>query len=115
MEVYVNDESKLTLHGLVQHYTMLGEEGKNKRLMDLLDQLDFNQVGSRWYYTINMNNAMLHLIAASSSCAFVSGLWMQVCFICVCISVDVSMCHTNSHNSTYASTPFLAFGAYWLL
>ncbi|DBB18539.1 hypothetical protein WJX82_009018 [Trebouxia sp. C0006] len=44
VEVYVNDESKLTLHGLVQHYTMLGEEGKNKRLMDLLDQLDFNQV-----------------------------------------------------------------------
>jgi len=40
----VDDESKLTLHGLVQHYTMLSEEGKNKRLMDLLDQLDFNQV-----------------------------------------------------------------------
>ena len=40
----MNDESKLTLHGLVQHYTMLSEEGKNKRLMDLLDQLDFNQV-----------------------------------------------------------------------
>ncbi len=42
----MNDESKLTLHGLVQHNTMLSEEGKNKRLMDLLDQLDFNQVGS---------------------------------------------------------------------
>ena len=40
----MDDESKLTLHGLVQHYTMLSEEGKNKRLMDLLDQLDFNQV-----------------------------------------------------------------------
>lgn len=60
MEVYVNDESKLTLHGLVQHYTMLGEEGKNKRLMDLLDQLDFNQVCLWWFHTINMNmnNAM---------------------------------------------------------
>lgn len=44
VEVYVDDESKLTLHGLVQHYTMLTEEQKNKRLMDLLDQLDFNQV-----------------------------------------------------------------------
>ena len=40
----MDDESKLTLHGLVQHYTMLSEDGKNKRLMDLLDQLDFNQV-----------------------------------------------------------------------
>lgn len=46
VEVYVDDESKLTLHGLVQHYTMLSEDGKNKRLMDLLDQLDFNQVHS---------------------------------------------------------------------
>ena len=46
VEVYVDDESKLTLHGLVQHYTMLSEDGKNKRLMDLLDQLDFNQVPS---------------------------------------------------------------------
>jgi len=46
VEVYLNDESKLTLHGLVQHYTMLSEEGKNKRLMHLLDQLDFTQVGS---------------------------------------------------------------------
>lgn len=44
VEVYVDDESKLTLHGLVQHYTMLTEDQKNKRLMDLLDQLDFNQV-----------------------------------------------------------------------
>lgn len=44
VEVFVDDESKLTLHGLVQHYTMLSEDGKNKRLMDLLDQLDFNQV-----------------------------------------------------------------------
>lgn len=42
----MDDESKLTLHGLVQHYTMLTEEQKNKRLMDLLDQLDFNQVAT---------------------------------------------------------------------
>ena len=45
----MDDESKLTLHGLVQHYTMLSEDGKNKRLMDLLDQLDFNQV-QMWYH-----------------------------------------------------------------
>lgn len=64
MEVYVNDESKLTLHGLVQHYTMLGEEGKNKRLMDLLDQLDFNQVCLWWFHTTNMNNAIQHCISA---------------------------------------------------
>ena len=44
MEIYVDDESKLTLHGLVQHYVMLQEEQKNKKLNDLLDALDFNQV-----------------------------------------------------------------------
>lgn len=44
-EVYVDDESKLTLHGLVQHYLMLHEDQKNRKLTDLLDALDFNQVG----------------------------------------------------------------------
>lgn len=43
-EVYVDDEAKLTLHGLVQHYVMLNEEEKNRKLSDLLDALDFNQV-----------------------------------------------------------------------
>ncbi|GAX77631.1 hypothetical protein CEUSTIGMA_g5074.t1 [Chlamydomonas eustigma] len=43
-EIYVDDESKLTLHGLVQHYVMLNEEEKNRKLTDLLDALDFNQV-----------------------------------------------------------------------
>ncbi|CAL5220705.1 g2761 [Coccomyxa viridis] len=44
MEIYVDDETKLTLHGLVQHYVMLNEEEKNRKLNDLLDALDFNQV-----------------------------------------------------------------------
>jgi len=44
MEIYVDDEAKLTLHGLVQHYIKLDEAGKNRKLTDLLDALDFNQV-----------------------------------------------------------------------
>jgi len=44
MEIYVDDESKLTLHGLVQHYVKLQEKEKNRKLNDLLDALDFNQV-----------------------------------------------------------------------
>lgn len=44
MEIFVDDEAKLTLHGLVQHYIMLNEEEKNRKLNDLLDALDFNQV-----------------------------------------------------------------------
>jgi ATP-dependent RNA helicase UAP56/SUB2 len=43
-EIYVDDESKLTLHGLKQHYVKLTEAQKNRKLNDLLDALDFNQV-----------------------------------------------------------------------
>lgn len=45
MEVYVDDETKLTLHGLQQHYVKLKENEKNKKLFELLDILEFNQVG----------------------------------------------------------------------
>ena len=44
MEVYVDDETKLTLHGLQQHYVKLKENEKNKKLFELLDVLEFNQV-----------------------------------------------------------------------
>jgi len=40
----VDDETKLTLHGLQQHYVKLDEVGKNRKLNDLLDTLEFNQV-----------------------------------------------------------------------
>ena len=46
MEVYVDDEAKLTLHGLQQHYVKLAEKEKNKKLLELLDALEFNQVSS---------------------------------------------------------------------
>ncbi|KAK3088353.1 hypothetical protein FSP39_018033 [Pinctada imbricata] len=44
IEVSVDDESKLTLHGLLQHYLKVPENGKNRKLVQLLDNLDFNQV-----------------------------------------------------------------------
>lgn len=44
MEVYVDDDSKLTLHGLQQHYCKLKDNEKNRKLFDLLDALEFNQV-----------------------------------------------------------------------
>ncbi|KJH52082.1 DEAD/DEAH box helicase [Dictyocaulus viviparus] len=44
MEVYVDDEAKLTLHGLQQHYVKLKEVEKNRKLLELLDLLEFNQV-----------------------------------------------------------------------
>ena len=44
VEVFIDDESKLTLHGLLQYYVKLAEADKNRRLNDLLDSLEFNQV-----------------------------------------------------------------------
>ena len=43
LELYV-DDSKLTLHGLQQHYVKLDEKEKNRKLNELLDALEFNQV-----------------------------------------------------------------------
>merc|ERR1719335_115156 len=43
-EISVDNESKLTLHGLLQYYTKLSEKEKNRKLNDLLDALEFNQV-----------------------------------------------------------------------
>merc|ERR1712228_574797 len=44
MEVYVDNEAKLTLHGLQQHYVKIQEKEKNRKLFELLDALEFNQV-----------------------------------------------------------------------
>lgn len=44
LEIFVDDETKLTLHGLQQHFVKLEENQKNRKLNDLLDSLEFNQV-----------------------------------------------------------------------
>lgn len=44
MEVFVNDEKKLTLHGLLQYFCKLTEAEKNRKLTKILDELEFNQV-----------------------------------------------------------------------
>lgn len=40
----MDDETKLTLHGLQQYYCKLKDSEKNRKLFDLLDVLEFNQV-----------------------------------------------------------------------
>lgn len=44
LEVFVDDDTKLTLHGLQQHYLKLREQDKSKRMLEILDMLEFNQV-----------------------------------------------------------------------
>jgi ATP-dependent RNA helicase UAP56/SUB2 len=43
LEVYVEEESKLTLHGLVQYYVEVSEGKKLDKVIDLLDNTEFNQ------------------------------------------------------------------------
>jgi hypothetical protein len=38
------EESKLVLEGLVQHYKLVSESDKSRTLVELLDNLEFNQV-----------------------------------------------------------------------
>eukprot|EP00669_Euglena_mutabilis_P002209 TRINITY_DN12814_c0_g1_i1.p1 TRINITY_DN12814_c0_g1~~TRINITY_DN12814_c0_g1_i1.p1 ORF type:complete len:433 (+),score=106.83 TRINITY_DN12814_c0_g1_i1:22-1299(+) len=44
VEIYVDSDAKLTLHGLQQYYVKTPDSGKNRKLNDLLDALEFNQV-----------------------------------------------------------------------
>jgi hypothetical protein len=54
MEVYIDDEAKLTLHGLQQHYVKLKDSEKNRKLFELLDVLEFNQVSAQLLPTYGM-------------------------------------------------------------
>ena len=51
MEVYV-DETKLTLHGLQQYYVKLKDSEKNRKLFQILDDLEFNQVKSDFIFIL---------------------------------------------------------------
>jgi superfamily II DNA/RNA helicase len=43
-EITIDNETGLTLHGLKQYYSKLEEAQKNRKLVDMLDSLQFNQV-----------------------------------------------------------------------
>jgi ATP-dependent RNA helicase UAP56/SUB2 len=44
VEIFIDDDTKLTLHGLKQYYVRLTEAEKNRKLVDLMDSLEFNQL-----------------------------------------------------------------------
>jgi ATP-dependent RNA helicase UAP56/SUB2 len=43
-EIFVDDDNNLYLHGLQQYYITLEEKEKNRKLQNLLDDLQFNQI-----------------------------------------------------------------------
>jgi superfamily II DNA/RNA helicase len=44
IEITIDNETVLTLHGLRQYYCKLEENQKNRKLVDILDALQLNQV-----------------------------------------------------------------------
>lgn len=66
-EIFVDDK-QLTLHGLQQHYVKLQEREKNRKLNDLLDALDFNQV----VIFVSRKNRATQLNRLLTQCAFPS-------------------------------------------
>ncbi len=61
MEVFVDDETKLTLHGLQQYYSKLKDSEKNRKLFDLLDVLEFNQVSWWWMAVPELIGTLFYL------------------------------------------------------
>lgn len=62
MEVFVDDDSKLTLHGLQQHYVKLKDNEKNRKLFELLDVLEFNQVQHLFRHKFAGRNIVDYLV-----------------------------------------------------
>ncbi|CAN9161776.1 unnamed protein product [Alternaria alternata] len=74
LEIYVDDEKKLTLHGLQQYYMKLDEKEKNRKLNDLLDSLEFNQVIIFVRSTLRCSELDKPLFASATSPALLSTL-----------------------------------------
>lgn len=55
----MDDETKLTLHGLQQHYVKLQDREKNRKLFDLLDVLEFNQASIQ-SFAVSVLTPFLH-------------------------------------------------------
>lgn len=72
MEVYVDDDSKLTLHGLQQHYCKLKDNEKNRKLFELLDVLEFNQVNMAFLFQdvdiVNLSLELLQMVDMGRTC-----------------------------------------------
>lgn len=84
----MDDETKLTLHGLQQYYCKLKDSEKNRKLFDLLDVLEFNQVRMR----PSPNNpsaytgCLIHMFQTRTSCI----LWRSLFILLVNEDKDVT-------------------------
>ena len=93
LEIFVDDEAKLTLHGLQQYYIKLEEREKNRKLAKLLDDLEFNQVIIFVRSTSRANELTKLLNASNFPALTVHGHMKQEAFKDfekrICVSTDV--------------------------
>jgi ATP-dependent RNA helicase UAP56/SUB2 len=80
LEIFVDDETKLTLHGLQQHYIKLEEAQKNRKLNELLDTLEFNQVGGCSGSSFARRSRVEFRLSSSSSLFLVASNWTSSWF-----------------------------------
>jgi len=73
-EIFVDDK-KLTLHGLQQHWCEIQEKDKIKKVSDLLDVLDFNQV--------------VVFVKSKKRAEALSKVLQKACFPCISIHSDL--------------------------
>lgn len=80
MEVSV-DETKLTLHGLQQYYVKLKDAEKNRKLFQILDDLEFNQVSNLGiFHSSRSLESLSTIIISCLLSAKVFGNWLAVLY-----------------------------------
>nr|BAH29724.1 DEAD box ATP-dependent RNA helicase [Dicyema japonicum] len=65
LEIYIDDESKLTLHGLQQYYAKIDENAKTRALSNLLESLSVNQT-IIFVRTVNRCIALTEVLAQAN-------------------------------------------------
>ena len=98
-EVLVDNENKLTLEGLQQYFVDLKESEKNKKLNDILDMLEFNQV---IIFVKNINR-----------CRELDKLLREYNFPSICIHGDLE--HEDRYCLLFVYFKFFRFLVYFLL
>jgi len=85
-EFIVEEQAKLTLDGLRQFYCKLSEAEKNRRLNDLLDELQYNQVIIFVKSTVRANELQKLLVECNFPATAVhSGLSQEKRYVYICI------------------------------
>lgn len=110
LEIFVDDETKLTLHGLHQHYVKLEEIGKNRKLNELLDTLEFNQVGNHCILRSIFPTYVYRSLSSSSPWLVLSSWTNCSCLAISRASVFTQVCskRNGAYGLTFPNTPAYA-------